>query len=76
MLSRLAGFVYSRRRAVLCLAVLEERGEELVREGNISEQRFEETTQEARAARLVDPHERGEVNEGHARLKRGLAEGG
>jgi len=42
---------------------LEEKGRELVRDGKLSEERFEDLTREARAASLVDLHERGELNE-------------
>jgi polyhydroxyalkanoate synthesis regulator phasin len=52
---------------------LEEKRKELVREGKISEERFEETTQEARAAGLVYLRHQGELNdEEYARLKRQL----
>lgn len=56
---------------------LEERGRELVREGKISEERFEETMREARAAGLVSLHEEGELNdEEYARLKREIVQQG
>lgn len=56
---------------------LEEKGRELVREGKISEERFEETMREARAAGLVFLHEDGELNdEEYARLKRELVREG
>ena len=52
---------------------VEEHGKELVREGKVSQEQLEEFMQDARAAGLVDLHERGELNdEEYARLKREL----
>lgn len=57
--------------------LLEEKGKGLVREGKISEERFEETMQYARAAGLVSLRQQGELNDDeYARLKRELLQEG
>lgn len=57
--------------------LLQEKGKELVREGKISEARFEETMQYARAAGVVSLRQEGELNdEEYARLKQELVREG